>query len=49
MPTKDLIGLVIIAGIIPAASLAEDADYEIGGHVKTRLVADALSDKCHHL
>ena len=44
MPIKDLIGLVIIAGIIPAASLAEDANYEIGGHVKTRLAADAFPD-----
>jgi len=44
MPIKDLIGLVIIAGIIPAASQAEDADYEIGGHVKTRLLADAFPD-----
>jgi len=44
MPIKDFIGLVIIAGIIPAASQAEDADYEIGGHVKTRLLADAFPD-----
>jgi hypothetical protein len=44
MPIKDLIGLAIIVGIIPAVSQAEDADYELGGHVKTRLLADAFPD-----
>ena len=44
MPIKDLIGLAIIAAIVPAVSLAENADYEVGGHVKTRLLADAFPD-----
>jgi hypothetical protein len=44
MPTKALIGLIVIAGICPATSHAQDADYEVGGHVKTRLLAEAFPD-----
>jgi hypothetical protein len=44
MPIKALFGLVFLAGIFPAMSLADDADYELGGHVKTRLLADAFPD-----
>ncbi|RLA26308.1 MAG: hypothetical protein DRQ63_08540 [Gammaproteobacteria bacterium] len=44
MPIKALFGLVFLAGIFPVLSLADDADYELGGHVKTRLLADAFPD-----
>ena len=44
MPTKVLIGLLVFAGFYPAISSAENADYELGGHVKTRLLADAFPD-----
>jgi hypothetical protein len=42
MPIKVLIGLIVFAGFCPATILAEDADYELGGHVKTRLLADVF-------
>jgi hypothetical protein len=44
MPIKALIGLIVIVGFCPEQTLAEDADYEFGGHVKTRLLADAFPD-----
>ena len=44
MPIKVLIGLIVVAGFCPATTLAEAADYELGGHVKTRLLADAFPD-----
>jgi hypothetical protein len=44
MPIRALIGLIVFAGFGPATALAEDVDYELGGHVKTRLLVEAFPD-----
>jgi len=44
MPIRTLIGLIVMAAICPAKILAQDADYELDGHVKMRLLADTYPD-----
>lgn len=44
LPIRTCIACIAIAGIYPAVAPAADADYEFGGHVKTRLLADTFPD-----